>query len=219
MNALRKSLCLLLLTVSFSSNAIADDNLWIGAKVGTLGIGIEATWHAIEWCDIRVGYNRYDYKDTGSQAGVNYDGTLRLDTLYATANLRFPLSPIRLTVGTYSNKNKLILTSQDAPSFDIGGVTYTSADVGTLRSEISFDSSSPYLGVGFDFEIFNKMGLNLDFGVLLQGDPRVTLTSDGLLASNPAYLATLESERQQLEAEVEDLKAWPVVSIGLSFNF
>jgi hypothetical protein len=29
----------------------------------------------------------------------------------------------------------------------------------------------------------------------------------------------LETERQELESEVEDLKAYPVVSLGFNFNF
>lgn len=219
MNVLRKIFCLLLISVPVAGNAIADDTLWFGAKAGTLGIGLEATWRPLPWFDIRAGANRYDYHDTGSQAGINYAAKLSLDTYYATLNFRFPLSPMRITAGAFVNNNELIMTSQDAPSFDIGGITYTSADVGTLSSVTSFDSSAPYVGVGFDFDLFNKVGLNMDFGVLWQGTPAVTLVSDGLLANDPVFLAALETERQELEAEVDDFKAWPVVSIGFNFSF
>jgi hypothetical protein len=40
-----------------------------------------------------------------------------------------------------------------------------------------------------------------------------------LLSNDPVFLDALESERQELEAEVEDYKAWPVISIGFNFNF
>jgi hypothetical protein len=117
------------------------------------------------------------------------------------------------------NNNELDMSSLPSPVFDIGGIQYTAADVGTLRSTTYFEGTSPYVGVGFDFRVFNKVGLNLDFGVLWQGDPIVTLSSNGLLADDNLFLAALENERQQLEAEVEDYKAWPVVSVGLTFNF
>lgn len=197
----------------------ADDNLWLGAKVGTLGVGLEGVWRPIDWLDLRVGANRYDYNDNGSQAGVNYDGTLRLNTYYGTANLRFPLSPFRVSLGYYSNNNEISLNSQDALSFEIGGTTYSADDVGQLSSTTNWDSTSPYLGAGFDFELFSKVGLNFDFGVLWQGDPRVSLDATGLLANDPIFLDALEAEREELEDDFSALKAYPVVSLGFNFNF
>jgi hypothetical protein len=205
--------------LTFSGSASAGDNFWVGGKIGTLGIGVEGIWRPIQWVDFRVGGNRYNYFDSGSQAGVNYDAELKLLTYYATANFRFPLSPFRITAGAYSNQNKVELVSIDTPTFDIGGTTYTAADVGTLSSTTSFDSTSPYLGAGFDFSMFGKLGLNLDFGVLWQGDPRISLTADGLLANDPAFLNDLSTELDQLTDEVDNLKAYPVVSMGINFNF
>lgn len=201
------------------ATATADNNLWLGVKAGTLGIGIEGTWRPIDWLDLRLGANRFDYGDSGSQAGINYDGTLQLQTYYGTANLRFPLSPFRVSLGYFSNSNKVLLQSTDTPTFDIGGITYTATEVGTLTSNTNWASSSPYVGAGFDFEILNRVGLNFDFGVLLQGDPRVSLTSDGTLSDNQIFLDALEVERAELEDDLSALKAYPVVSLGLNFSF
>jgi len=204
-----------------SGTANADDDFWVGLKAGTLGIGAEVSWRPIRWLDIRAGGNFFDYDDSGSQAGLNYDATLALDTFYVTGNFRFPLSPFRLSAGAFSNGNEVRLVGRDMGTYRIGDSQqiYTSAEVGTLRSTTSFDSLAPYLGAGFDFNVFNRVGLTLDFGVLLQGDPKVTLTSDGSLANNTAFLDALESERQELIKEVDDLKAYPVVSLGFNVNF
>jgi len=216
----------LAVTLLPGSNARADDNLWFGVKAGTLGLGLEASWRPLPWFDLRAGANKYDYKDTGSQAGVNYDATLALETYSLTANFRFPLSPFRLTVGAYANGNEVQLVSQDMSGYTLGdnSFPYSPADVGTLRSTTSFEGVAPYIGAGFDFNLVGRLGLALDFGVLLHGDPIVSLTSDGTLASDPGPLgdefrAALEVERVQLETEVEDLKAYPVVSLGFNFNF
>lgn len=219
MNDLRARLTVLLLGLAMSGGVSAGDNLWLGLKAGTLGLGLELTWRPVPWLDVRAGGNTYDYDDSGSQAGVNYDATLQLDTYYATANFRFPLSPFRVTAGAFENGNEFHMVSQDSPAFDIGGNPYSLADVGSLRSRTYFEDVAPYLGVGYDFNLVGKVGLNLDLGVLWQGEPTVTLTADGLLASNPAFMADLESERQELEAEFEDYKAFPVISLGFSFNF
>jgi len=212
---------LLLVTLVLSGTANAGDNLWFGAKAGTLGFGGEIIYRPIEWVDLRAGINFYDYKDTKGYAGINYDGTLALENYYLTGNLRFPLSPFRLTVGAYKNNNEVQLTSQDASAYLIGSnpTPYTPADVGTLRAVASFDSISPYLGAGFDFEVLNRLGLSLDFGVLWQGQPTVRMSADGLLGSDPAFLADLDAEISELQNDVDNLKAYPVVSLGLSFNF
>lgn len=203
----------------------ANADFGVGIKAGTLGIGIEARWSPIPWFDIRAGANRYDYENNGTQAGVDYDATLVLDNYFLTANVKFPLSPFRLTVGAFSNGNEFQMVSQDTggANFDIGGVSFSSGDVGALQSTTSFADTAPYLGVGFDFEVFGKVGLNLDLGVLWQGDPIVTLEATGLAAAPPLVQALLqpaiEIERQQLEDEMSDFKAWPVISLGFVYNF
>ena len=203
----------------FAGGAVANDNLWFGVKAGTLGLGVEARWEPIPWLDVRAGLNRFDYDDDGAQAGIAYDATLELDTFYTTANLRFPLSPMRLSIGAFNNGNQLKLQSREASSFVVGGQTYSGDEVGQLRSTSSFDDIAPYVGIGFDFELANRLGLNLDLGVLWQGEPTVTLTADGSLASDPNFQDRLESERQELQREAEDFKTWPVISLGLHFNF
>lgn len=219
MNTWVKKSVAILGALTISGNALADHNVWLGIKGGTLGLGVEAAWRPIPWFDLRIGANQFDYDDSGSQAGINYDAELSLDNFYGTANFRFPLSPMRFSAGAYSNGNELLMTSRDAQAFDIGGTVYPAAAVGTLTSTTSFDSASPYVGVGFDFDVLDKVGLSLDFGVLWQGEPNVTLESDGLLANDPLFIDALEAERQEIESEFEDYKAWPVVSLGFNYQF
>lgn len=221
MNIRQARASLILAALALTSTANANDDFWFGLKAGTLGFGAEVSWRPIGWFDFRAGGNFFDYDDSGAQAGVNYDATLKLNTYYLTGNFRFPLSPFRLTAGAFGNNNEVRMVSQDMTAFYLGdnAVAYLPDEVGTLQSVASFDGVSPYVGAGFDFEVLNRLGLSLDFGVLWQGDPIVTLTADGLLGSDPGFLADLEAERQQLEKEVEDLKAYPVVSVSFNFNF
>lgn len=217
-NLRRKAgLCALALLAAGAANA--DNDFGVGVKAGTLGLGLEASWQPLPYLDVRVGANAYDYDETGSQAGVPYDATLALDNYYATGNLHFPLSPMRITAGVYSNGNELQMRNDDVADLDIGGVTYPGAGIGTLTSVTSFGSTAPYLGIGFDFTLLDKLGLNLDLGVLWQGEPEVTLNADGLLALDPGFQADLEAERVELEDEMKDYKAWPVVSLGLVYKF
>jgi hypothetical protein len=211
--------CAAVSLVALSVPAQADDDFWVGAKAGTLGLGLEATWRPVPYLDVRGGFNTFSYDDTRTESGVEYDGELDLSTFYATANLRVPLSPFRATVGIFSNGNEINLVSTDAQQFSIGDQTFNAADVGTLRGDVTFDSVAPYAGVGLDFRIFNTLGLHFDAGVLFQGEPQLALDASGPLVSDPAFQAELERERAEVQSELEDFEYYPVVSVGLSVNF
>jgi len=207
------------LVLAASGTASADNNFGVGLKAGTLGLGVEGTWRPLPYFDIRLGANSYDYDYDGAQAGVNYDAALNLETVYATVNFKFPASPLRLSLGAYSNGNEVNLNSAETGSYDVGGTTYTSADIGALSSIASFSGTAPYLGFGFDFALPGRVGLNMDFGVLWQGEPEVTMNATGLLANDPTFLASVETERLQLQDDFSNFKAWPVISLGIVFNF
>ena len=212
--------CALSFALAAVGTASADNNFGFGVKAGTLGLGVEGTWRPLPYLDLRFGANQYDYSDTGTQANILYDSELNLETLYLTGNFRFPLSPFRVTAGVYSNGNEINMVSGDNGAIIIvGGDLYPSAAVGTVTSRAYFDSTSPYLGVGYDFSLFGKVGMNLDFGVLWQGSPNVDIGVDGILADDPTFQASLEAERLELEEEISDYKAWPVVSLGFVVNF
>jgi len=207
-----------------SSGAAAE--FGVGVKAGTLGLGVEGRWDpVVPWFDVRLGFNTYDYSKSGDKAGIGYDGTLALDNYFLTGNIEFPLSPFRLTVGAFSNGNELHLSSQatESGTIEIGGIPFDSGTVGTLRSNTSFTDSAPYAGIGFDFELFGKAGLNLDIGVLWQDEPTVTLEADNWEDFSPVEQAllgaALEVERAELEDDLSDLKAWPVISLAFVYNF
>ena len=210
----------ILLTLFAISTANAENMLGVGAKAGTLGIGVEGTYRPLPYLDFRFGANQYDYNDNGFYGNVNYDAIVTLDTYYVTGNLHFPSSPFRVTAGAYSNGNQFDGVSGDnGPIIFVGGDPYPADAVGTLTTQATFNSTSPYFGVGYDLMLFGKVGMNLDFGLLWQGDPDVSLSADGVLSGDPTFEASLEAERQELETELSDFKAWPVVSLGFVVNF
>lgn len=219
MSTFRNLRGVLLLALLAAGSANADNNFGAGIKAGTLGLGLEASWQPLPYLDVRLGANSFDYDDNGPQAGIDYDGTLTLESFYATANFHFPISPMRVTAGVYSNGNELSLLNDQQLPQNIGGTVYPGDSIGTLSSTTSFASTAPYFGIGFDFSIAGKVGMNLDFGVLWQGEPEVSLAADGSLSSDPGFQASLELERQQIEDEMSNFKAWPVISLGFVYKF
>jgi hypothetical protein len=208
-----------ILCLALTGTAAAESTFGVGIKAGTLGAGIEGSWRPLPYLDLRLGGNTYQYEDSGTLAEIPYDATLGLENYYGTVNFHFPKSPMRLTFGAYANGNQLDLVGQPTPTVEIGGNTYTAAEVGTLNSTSTFPGTAPYVGIGLDFRLFGKVGLNFDFGLLWQGEPEVSLLADGTLAGDPDFQSALERERLELEQEVSDLKAWPVLALGFVVNF
>lgn len=199
--------------------ASADQEFSAGIRAGTLGLGAEARWKPLKYLDVRVGANTFTFNDDGAQAGIDYEQELTLESFYATANILFNNSPMRLTLGGYANGNELYMINDSMQDQDIGGVIFPGAEIGTLTSTTTFTSFAPYFGIGYDFMIKEKFGINVDFGVLWQGEPVVELAADGALAVDPNFQAALESERRELEDEMSNFKAWPVLQLGVFYRF
>ena len=215
MNTFGNKAGLVVLTLLAASVANADNDFGLGVKVGTLGIGLEASWKPLPYMDIRIGTSSYDYDNDGKYGNINYDAVFALDQYYATANFHFPISPMRISAGIYSNGNEFLLINDQ---FDDIGV-YPGDQIGIITSKTTFDGTAPYLGIGFDFTLAGKLGLNFDLGVLWQGEPEVTLDADGILGLDPNFQDALEAERQALEDDLSDFKAWPVISLGFVYKF
>ena len=215
MNTFGKKAGLVVLALLSAGVANADNDFGLGVKVGTLGLGLEASWKPLPYMDIRIGTSSYDYDNDGRYGSINYDAVFALDQYYATANFHFPISPMRISAGVYSNGNEFLLVNDQLQ--DIGG--FPGAQIGTVTGKTTFEGTAPYLGIGFDFTLAGKVGLNLDLGVLWQGDPQVTLEADGILGQDPGFQDVLETERQALEDDMSDFKAWPVISLGFVYKF
>ena len=212
------------LLLAFLSSGVAnadDSELGIGIKAGTLGLGLEGRWSGLPYMDLRLGANAYDLNYDGREAGIRYDGDVDLETYYLTANFHFPLSPFRITIGAFANSNQINLVGAETGDYNFGSdpTDWTQAQVGVLSGTTSFDDTAPYVGLGFDFELFGKAGLNFDVGVLLQGDPVVTLDASGTAGDDPALRAALDAEALELEDDLSSFKAYPVVSLSFVYNF
>lgn len=198
----------------------ADDGLVaFGLKGGTLGVGIEATVATpIENLNLRGQANGLSLDEDVEEDGVNYTGELKLSSVGAIADYHVGGSAFRISGGAYINNNKFSLTGEPvAGTIEIGDTVYTAAQAGTVTAGVEFSSLSPYFGIGFG----NALGdgrpfkFSIDIGVLYQGDPEASVAATGLIVTN----ADLEEAERELNTELENLKWYPVVAIGMSYRF
>jgi hypothetical protein len=199
--------------------SVAHGEGWaVGARAGTLGLGAELVKSFTPTINGRIGYNAFSYDKTSTEDDVSYDVGADLSTMGAMLDWHVFRGAFRVTAGLMANGNGADLKARPSASFDIGDATYTPEEVGTLRGNVDFHSTAPYLGIGWGNAVSpgSRIGFNLDVGVLLQGAPTVKLSADGLLADDPTFQENLAKEQQQLEEETRDLKFWPALSLGIT---
>ena len=188
----------------------------VTAKLGTLGLGVEGTFGLTEQFNARLGLNKFDFDRTETIDDIEYDLDLEWQTVSLLADWHPFGNSFRFTAGIMSNGNELS-GSSTATSLTIGDTTYPGVG---LEAKLDFDSTAPYLGVGWGNALSaNKgWGFNVDVGVLFQGSGDVALTPTGAGAGlvDPVDIA---AEEQKFEDDIKDYKYYPVFSFGVSYKF
>jgi hypothetical protein len=209
-----------LLTTGSMVSASDTGGFGAGIKAGTLGAGVEVTYAISPRLTMGVGINKFTTSTTDTTDGIDYDVDLDLKTIAVLANFHPFAGSFRFTAGVMINSNELSMKADPAATYDIGGVTYTAADVGNLSATVDFKRTAPYVGIGFGHSASSGIGFNLDIGVLMQGEPNVDFKSTGGILSNDAgFLAELATEEANAEDDISGFTLYPVVSAGLNFRF
>lgn len=192
----------------------------LGGKVGTLGLGIEGSYQFSDQWSVRGGFNQYDYDFEDDLDGIGFDGDLELSSVALLGDFRPFSGGFRITGGALSNGNAIKAVADPANTYEIGGNIYTQAETGVLSADTDFDNIAPYLGLGWDVGIGERLNLNFDLGVLFQGQASVSFNSvGGTLSDNPDFIADLEAEERLAEDDLDDYDLYPVLSIGISYAF
>lgn len=192
---------------------------FVGARVGTLGAGAEFGVKFTDHVTVRAIANGFNYNYDTTTDDIHYDGKLKLGSVGAQIDYRFSANgPLYATAGLYANANKIRAHARPTQDTQVGGVTFTPDQIGTLTSDAKFKGAAPYLGIGARWPV-GVFEINLEAGAYFQGKPRVTLTSDGTYADNATYKDALERERLSLQQDVDDFSTYPVVSLGLRYKF
>lgn len=214
--------CLITSLLAIQPNNTEAAGIGAGGKVSSLGVGGELVGGVMDNLNLRAGIQgiTYDYDDTYS--GIYYEAELELFSTMLLLDF-FPLSNnFRISGGMMLNKNELIVTgTAEDGTYNIGGVTYPSSLVGSVTGTMDFNTVSPYVGFGYgglltesgDWHFF------MDIGILYQGSPNLSYTATGPLASNPTFQADLEREKQELEEDIDEFEYYPVISMGIMYQF
>lgn len=225
MNSRRRTtstLCLLALVVPAGSAAAQSNDISLGVRASTLGIGVELAKLVSPNIGVRIGANSFTYTTTRVESEVTYDAELKFKSFTGLVDLFLSKrGSFHLTGGVMTEPAEVSGVGQPTnSSYQINGVTYTAAEVGTVTAVGEWPSLMPYAGLGWGTPANSGGGLGVvfDLGVAI-GKPTIALSaSSAIPGSNLA--ADVAAEQDELQDEINKyFEVYPVISLGLVFRF
>lgn len=202
--------------------AAEEGRVAVGVSGGTYGIGPELAYRFSEHAGVRVSAGFFSRNHSDDIDDIDYDTKVKLNSVGAALDWYPAGGGFRVSLGGRANNNKIHLRGTPSTNVEIGDVTYSPAQVGTLTGTVEgAHSFAPTLTVGYGGKLAPGFTLGFELGVMAQGSPKIKnlQASGGTLSSNTAFLAELEQERQQAEDDVDNFKLWPVVQLQFLYRF
>jgi len=224
MKTTKMSLLALLSSGLLMAEAPADIN---GAlKLGTLGYGLDLSSPFNNALALRLNLNSFSMTRTDSQDGTDFEGTLDLFTAGALLDYYPTSSNFRLSTGLYYNGNGFSGNAKPSAgtTVEVDGNTYTLGefgDIGSLDSDVSFNSTAPYIGIGWGNDAHDKgWGFTFDLGALYQGSGEANLKANVNNQTLANQIADdIAAEEKSINDDLADFKFYPVISLGVNYTF
>ena len=234
---MRRLLVTCIALMGFSHSALAEGEQWeVGASAGTNGVGLELSFRMNDFLRLRGGYHFYDIGvdvDSEDNNGVQGDelkhsADLELSNLALLADWYPWGGAFRVSAGAVANQNDFsVQTACNNPTgCEVGSNSFSRTEIGTITTDIDVENFGPYLGIGWDrtLDATKRWTMSFEIGAFYQGAPNVEMTSTGSCAGSTSPLFSqcrdaLEDEEDELEDELDSLKFYPVVSLGIGYRF
>jgi hypothetical protein len=198
--------------------AAASAQIAVGARIGTLGVGAEASFRLNDRIAIRGGYGvvPYELEQEVGDVKYNVEPTSQLPNI--GVDLR--LGMIRFGGGLMFFQDSTMLEGTPTGTVTFGGTQYSGSQIGTVNGSLDHGSAVPYGIIGFGNPSGTGFGMFLDLGAAFTKKPDLQVTASGPIASNAQFRADLEEERQKIQDSLDKyFKVWPIISLGFRFGF
>ena len=208
-----------LLALAVTSGGLAESagaQIGIAGRAGTLGLGADLAIDVSERVTLRGGLGFWSL--TASTTIDDIDVELALPDSWYNAGLDIYLnSVVRIGGGVLFKGSDVTVTGTLDGPVDIGGMTFTPEEVGTLTGSLVTRNRAGYLLLGVGKHSSQGFGLTLDVGAAFTGAPTVELDAQGGTFADQAELdSRLEQEAANFEDDMKTyLRIWPILSLGL----
>jgi hypothetical protein len=219
---MKTSIATLAVACAMASTGAAAQTTAFGVNAGTPGVGVQVSAKVSERIVLRGAVDGMSLSRNEDYSDIAYKGDAKLFTGGLFADLHPGGGALFVSGGAYAGQRKLKLQARPTASLDIGGATYTPAQVGRLDGEAKLSALQPFAGVGFDntFSADHAWGARVLLGVSFSQAPKLRLSAQGgTLSSDPTFLANLRREEADAREDAKDFKYFPIIQVGLTRRF
>jgi hypothetical protein len=215
----------------------AYSHIGIGVKMSTLGAGIEVATPLTRKINVRGGFNMMRLSHTFTDSGIQYNGQLQFQSAEAHLDW-FPIWGFHVSPGLlFYNGNQITATATvpGGNTFSVGGTSYESdpATPVTGSGKLDFVKVAPSLMLGVG-NLIPRSGRHYSFlfevGAVYEGSARVALNLSGnvcdttglncrAISSDSTVQANVQAQQVKIQHDVNPYRFFPVVSLGVGFNF
>lgn len=211
--------------------------LALGAKVGILGVGIQAATPLAGRLNLSGGVNLFSYSDALTSDGMPYNANLRLRSAEVSLDW-FPLGGFHISPGALLYNGNQITANAKVPggqTFTLNKVEYSSsmADPVSGTGSVKFNQAAPKITVGFGNMLPRNgrhFSMPMELGFAYVGEPKVALNLMGTacdpnglgcqdVATNPQIQANIAGQQQKIQKDVSPARFFPIFSTGFAVNF
>ena len=191
----------------------------IGGRVGTLGLGAEIGLELSQNIVLRGGMGFVPLEL--DQSFSEMDLTATFPSIISAGIDLFPGgSSFRISGGVLFRPDDIELQGIPTGSVDIGGTSYSAAELGALTGTIGSSSEiAPFVTIGWGKHTSPGFGLFLDIGAAYLGDPEVNVVASGPNATDATVISRLNAEEAEFEDDLGTYhQFYPILSIGIKIG-
>jgi hypothetical protein len=187
----------------------------LSAEFGTLGLGAKAAFTLGSQFRLRAGGAFQPFRIGVNASDIVYDVTLATPSATGTLDWHPGGSRFRFSGGVVYFAEDLEIEATPREDVSIGNQQYSPEEIGELIGNLGTDEVAPYFGIGWGDSTRRGVSFQLDLGVAFHGTPDVTLRATGPIGTNPTFQQELNEEIADINDEIEQVRAYPVLSIGV----
>jgi hypothetical protein len=193
----------------------AEAQLGIAARIGTLGLGAEGSVDLSDRFVLRGGASLAKFEIGTSLNGVPV--VLETPDAWYNVGIDFYLNgALRIGGGIVFKSGDPTIRGDFSGPVNIGGVELTPTELGTLTGVVDMDEQAAYGLIGFGKHTDSGVGLFIDFGAAIFGNPAVALSAEGGTYPQDELDQLLAQEARNFEDDMKwYLRVVPILSIGL----
>lgn len=203
-----------------------QENIALGAHLGTLGMGADVGVAVNETFGLRGGAGLYGFGlDLTGRFGLadNRTAELSLPSAMFTIGAEVSSGALRAGAGLLIRAGDPVyeITYGNGASIDIGGSYYTQPEVRTLATTLVSGSVAPYALLGYGSHLSRGLGFVVDAGGAFPLDAgfEMSATGDPAVLGSARFQTDLETERRDAEDDAGGwLSFWPIVRVGLRYG-